>query len=635
MTDIKHVTNNAALSRLADSIAGQEQQRSLMTNDVTQATKVISISGEAISFSAGAIGLTGTVVVTYAPIHSLNGAILGTHNDTSFAFVTGTVLTTEIEFNPLRSDTVQLAALSNGEYAVDYASGKILYKKATTGTSDTCNYKYRAQEIDLSVSDIEIGAVELKDGTTDARQAVKVDNATATGTPTVALVGGIYKTVLDTYDDNDASPFHMNVNGELKVAMDADIEIGAVEIKDGTTDARQAVKVDNATATATPTIALTGGIYKDAFDTYADNDAAPVHMDVSGQLIVNPLGLQPTVVSESGMPATPNVLPIAGEYNATPVAFTDADAAVLQTDVKGALQVNPLGIQANVVDESAMPVTPNILPVAGEYRLAKTTYTDGDATVLQSDKNGRLEVTGGTAIPPYTYSSARGDFTATYTSNVTITLAGVATLTNDQLAFIRVTDTAGTATLTFVNGASGVAMSVSSNVITITGAGTPFASGDTYDVGINLQDKGYDANLDSMKTIRQNMEVDQYVEESIVDTTNVATGTYYPSADGSALGRYNNLMLTGKLIDGAAETTTMTVELTNDEDSTTANRDWVQIYGYDAKNNTTVNSQAATNETTTFAWNFNKINAKYVRYKIVSSAATNTVIIKQKKTAVM
>ena len=71
--------------------------------------------------------------------------------------------------------------------------------------------------INLETSDIEIGAVEIKDGTTDNRQSIKVDNATATATPTVALVGGVYKATEDTYDDNDASPLHMDSTGNLKV----------------------------------------------------------------------------------------------------------------------------------------------------------------------------------------------------------------------------------------------------------------------------------------------------------------------------------------------------------------------------------------------------------------------------------
>lgn len=45
------------------------------------------------------------------------------------------------------------------------------------------------------------------------------------------------------------------------------------------------------------------------------------------------------------------------------------------------------------VDDIAMPATPKVVPVAAEYRSSATTYTDGDATVLQSDINGNLKVT--------------------------------------------------------------------------------------------------------------------------------------------------------------------------------------------------------------------------------------------------
>ena len=49
-------------------------------------------------------------------------------------------------------------------------------------------------------------------------------------------------------------------------------------------------------------------------------------------------------------------------------------------------------------DDSAMPATPPFLPVGGEYRSSATTYTDGDATVLQTDVNGNLKTTLATAI---------------------------------------------------------------------------------------------------------------------------------------------------------------------------------------------------------------------------------------------
>jgi len=120
-----------------------------------------------------------------------------------------------------------------------------------------------------------------------------------------------------------------------------------------------------------------------------------------------------------------------------------------------------------------------------------------------------------------------------------------------------------------------------------------------------------------------------YIEESIIDTTNVANGTYYPSSSGRTFGSYRNLSFTGKLIDGAGETTTLTLEATNDEDTT--NADWIQVYGYDPKNNLAVNAHSVTNETKTFTWDFDDFNYKYFRLKITATAATNTVIIKMRR----
>jgi len=45
------------------------------------------------------------------------------------------------------------------------------------------------------------------------------------------------------------------------------------------------------------------------------------------------------------------------------------------------------------IDDSAMPATPDFVGVGGEYRAAATTYTDGDATILQTDINGYLKIT--------------------------------------------------------------------------------------------------------------------------------------------------------------------------------------------------------------------------------------------------
>jgi hypothetical protein len=110
------------------------------------------------------------------------------------------------------------------------------------------------------------------------------------------------------------------------------------------------------------------------------------------------------------------------------------------------------------------------------------------------------------------------------------------------------------------------------------------------------------------------------------DTTNVTAAThYYPAATGSDISGYEHMSLSGKLID-ADGTLTLTVEATNDEDTT--NADWIQVYGYDDKNNVTVNSWTVTNGTLTYAISFNVANYQHWRVKLVASGATNTVIVK-------
>lgn len=63
--------------------------------------------------------------------------------ETSIAWTTGTILTREIEWDYAvteEQNIIKLSTMSDGDYMVDYARGKILYKKATTGTSDTLTY---------------------------------------------------------------------------------------------------------------------------------------------------------------------------------------------------------------------------------------------------------------------------------------------------------------------------------------------------------------------------------------------------------------------------------------------------------------------------------------------------------------
>lgn len=120
---------------------------------------------------------------------------------------------------------------------------------------------------------------------------------------------------------------------------------------------------------------------------------------------------------------------------------------------------------------------------------------------------------------------------------------------------------------------------------------------------------------------------DDLAEVSVFDGTNVANNTYFNMGlMGTLVGKFRHISFTGRLIDGAGETTTLTIEATNDEDLNNAN--WVQVYGYDARVYAWVNQQTITNGTLDYAWDFDYWNYKFIRARIQTTAATNTVIIK-------
>jgi len=121
----------------------------------------------------------------------------------------------------------------------------------------------------------------------------------------------------------------------------------------------------------------------------------------------------------------------------------------------------------------------------------------------------------------------------------------------------------------------------------------------------------------------------QYLNESLVDTTNVAATThYYPGSTGASMDGYADLSLTGKFID-ADGTLTLTLQVTNDEDTTSG--DWNGAYFYDDELNATVNSKTVTNGTELFSLSCNNNNFRYYRWVVVASGATNTVILKGRK----
>ena len=116
---------------------------------------------------------------------------------------------------------------------------------------------------------------------------------------------------------------------------------------------------------------------------------------------------------------------------------------------------------------------------------------------------------------------------------------------------------------------------------------------------------------------------------SYYDGSNLAAGThYFASPAGQSMDGYNDMSLTGSLLD-ADGTVTLSVEGSNDETALGAN--WIQLYGYDTKNALNTNSLTVTNGTLTFSWDFDNLNYKYYRVVVVTNGATNTLIIKERK----
>ena len=223
-------------------------------------------------------------------------------------------------------------------------------------------------------------------------------------------------------------------------------------------------------------------------------------------------------------------------------------------------------------------------------------------------------------------SGSNGDAVSAYASGTTITVTGLPyTFTKYDISSIQQIPTSGSVT-TF---SSVDKWTVSGTTITVpTGV---FAASDTFIVSLTGETRSYTIATDS-KRVEEIDPLDQkYVPGNLVDTTNVSAAThYYPSATGSTMDGFQDQSMTGKFID-ADGTLTLTLEVSNDEDST--NADWNGAYFYDDELNATVNTKTVTNGTELFSLSCNNNNFSLYRWVVVASGATNTVILKERKKA--
>lgn len=162
-----------------------------MPVDVTdESSRVTDVSGETVQFVVASTNVNdaGSAAGTVIYARLTNGGVLdamrariGNKNNSSFSFGTGTCLTTQrfVDFKSLEraySESKTLlevvnavtTGFANGDFVLDYRTGIIFGKKATTAASDTAGYSYRS-----SVTTSATGStVNLTTGTTSTRTTV-------------------------------------------------------------------------------------------------------------------------------------------------------------------------------------------------------------------------------------------------------------------------------------------------------------------------------------------------------------------------------------------------------------------------------------------------------------------------------
>lgn len=268
-------------------------------------------------------------------------------------------------------------------------------------------------------------------------------------------------------------------------------------------------------------------------------------------------------------------------------------------------------------------------------KISKFTVSELLNRVL-NDTEDKLEVDATNTPIGNTYigKPTNGDFITAYASGTTITCSVIPFGSINMYDIDTIVQIASDGSVTETYSGDDATITVSSNVITV--AGATFSSDDVFVVVTNIpRDKTYvDKDLGGLRNYDQTPLNKQAIDNPAqTDTTNISATTYTGTSDGidlTGLGQYH-LSVTGKYID-ADGTLTGYLEVTNDEDSTPGNRDWIKVYGMDNKNDTSANEVSVTNGTKTFAMSFDGLRFKYARWVTTQTGATNTVIVKMKVT---
>ena len=255
-------------------------------------------------------------------------------------------------------------------------------------------------------------------------------------------------------------------------------------------------------------------------------------------------------------------------------------------------------------------------------RLKFIERADGQTAVavdIEATDKGNSSAGGGDTV----YASPH-DFTAVFASATTITLTGMpyTPVDEDFIKVVRVPTGGGQHTeykaanyaFDYVSG---------TGVLTVTGAA--FVTGDTYRIEVYGPDKKYTQSTDSQRGEEIDPIGEHYLEEELVDDTDLGAATnYYPSSTGAAMSDSNNFSI--HAVTSGGVTTTVEGKI---DDST----DWVDITpaGYRLDDNTTGNASFVDQ---TFILDFDNLHVRNVRIKSITADATNAVQYHIKRTSI-
>jgi len=127
----------------------------------------------------------------------------------------------------------------------------------------------------------------------------------------------------------------------------------------------------------------------------------------------------------------------------SPVTIASDDT--LTTAIKTAVELMD---DAVATDDSDPGATPSILLAGGEYRSADSSYTDGDATILQTDVAGKLKIAGYDTTSDLNKTQDQSPLQAQYTSPVALVTASDIGAVDDTWKSQGEISTAGYKTLT-------------------------------------------------------------------------------------------------------------------------------------------------------------------------------------------